>query len=514
MQKSRLPAIPVPLRRPGRALAEPGGRPYSACYAPMVQLYFDPDGEVRACCRNVAHPLGNVAAEPLREIWAGARRRALVDHLAVDDWSLGCQGCGTEVAQEGRESSYPASFDGRAVRLQGEGAATAWPSFMEFNLSNACNLQCIQCNGDLSSSIRIHRERRAPLAKVYGDEFFEDLAAFLPHLDEAQFAGGEPFLGAENFRAWELIAEVAPSLGCTVVTNATQWNRRVERVLEQLPMSFTFSIDGVTRETYESIRVDADFDEVMANLDRFCDYAHGRGTRLAINYCLMVQNHHEFADMLLFAEARDIRVNVSVVHHPGHCSIARLPHDEMLEVHRLLQARSATVAPQLRLNADTWRRELARIASWVETGAASDTHDSQWAASAYDILDLPRQGAGPTSDEAARLDISAFAGDEVVQVVSVGPDDLIRECVGSPLEFFGVDAADLIGLPASRLRDALTARYGTMTEYQVLADGPDRVDALARCGDREFRLSMVAVRDTRGWADEGRILVGSRPRPA
>lgn len=102
---------------------------------------------------------------------------------------------------------------------------------MEFNLSNACNLQCIQCNGDLSSSIRIHRERRAPLAKVR--RRLEDLAALLPP-DEAQFAGGEPFLGVENFRAWELIAEVSPSLGCTVVTNATQWNRRVERVLEQL----------------------------------------------------------------------------------------------------------------------------------------------------------------------------------------------------------------------------------------------------------------------------------------
>ena len=28
------------------------------------------------------------------------------------------------MAQEGRESSYPASFDGRAVRLQGEGLPT------------------------------------------------------------------------------------------------------------------------------------------------------------------------------------------------------------------------------------------------------------------------------------------------------------------------------------------------------------------------------------------------------
>src|SRR4051794_38914681 len=125
-------------------------RPYSACYAPSVQLYFDPSGDVRACCRNTRHTLGNVGRERLRDIWAGERRLALVDRLAVDDWSLGCQGCATEVDQEGRAGSYPASFDARAGHLTNEAGSGAWPTFMEFNLSNACNLQCLQCNGDLS----------------------------------------------------------------------------------------------------------------------------------------------------------------------------------------------------------------------------------------------------------------------------------------------------------------------------------------------------------------------------
>lgn len=484
-------------------------RPHSACYAPTVQLYFDPNGDVRACCRNVRFPLGNVTTDRLADIWAGPRRHELVARLAVDDWSLGCQGCGVEVAQEGSESAYPASFLPRARHLTADPASAAWPTFMEFNLSNACNLQCLQCNGDLSSSIRIHREHRAPLAPAYGDAFFEDLAAFLPHLHAAQFAGGEPFLGAENFRAWELVAELAPDLPITVVTNATQWNRRVEQVLERLAVSFVFSLDGVTEATYESIRVGADIEAVLANVDRFCAYARDRGTTTMINHCLMVQNVHEFADLLLFADGHDLPVNVSVVHHPGHCSIARLPREDMARLLADLEAQSATVRPRLARNLEVWDRELARIASWVASGVDHD--DSEWAASAYEILGLPRQGTGPWDDTTARAAAAEFSGGSAV-VVTVGPDDVIRACRPTPDDLFAVSDEEFVGRPVAELQELLTARFGLMSDYRVLTTTDDQIEAAAVVGDQEFRISLVAVRDADGWADEGRVIIGHRDR--
>ena len=68
----------------------------------------------------------------------------------------------------------------------------------------------------------------------------------------------------------------------------------------------------------------------------------------------------------------------------------------------------------------------------------------------------------------------------------------------------------LVGRPVADLRDLLTRRHGTMTDYRVTDVGIDRIDAAARCGDLELRLSLVAVRDEQGWADEGRVLVGRR----
>src|SRR5262245_26226699 len=102
--------IPVSVKRAVRRPRPAPERPYSACYAPTVQLYFQPNGEVRACCRNMNYPLGNVAQERLVDIWAGPRRQELVERLAVDDFSHGCEGCKWEIETEGRVGSYPENF--------------------------------------------------------------------------------------------------------------------------------------------------------------------------------------------------------------------------------------------------------------------------------------------------------------------------------------------------------------------------------------------------------------------
>ena len=455
------------------------------------------------------HPLGNVGVDRLIDIWNGSRRRVLQERLAEDDYSLGCQGCEWEITTEGRDGSYPQSFEERATHLTGDPASAAWPRVMEFNLSNSCNLQCIQCNGDLSSSIRIHRERRPPLVNVYGDEFFEDLRLFLPHLDEAQFAGGEPFLGAENFRAWDLIAEVAPGLRCDVVTNATQWNRRVDQVLEKIPMGFTFSIDGITKETYEAVRKDADFAEVMANVERFCAYARARGTRLALNFCLMAQNFHEFGDLLLFAEERGIGVNVSVVHYPEHCSIARLDRAEIAEIHRFLLAQSDEVLAGLDRNAATWRIEVARIGSWLEGHDPGTDHDALWGIEP-DPLMFDRRGGGPQDDHAAREALEAFADGGPVHMVRVAPGEVILECSASAAEILGAKPEALIGRPAVAIDEALAARHGARTHHEVLSDAGGQVDLLSTYGTTQYRTAIVAMREVDGYADHAMILFASR----
>ena len=501
--------IPSRVRSATRRERPQPPRPYSACYAPSILLVFQPDGEVRACCRNMGYPLGNVAEQRLVDIWNGPRRQELVARLAEDDFSHGCDGCRWEIETEGRDGSYPQGFEARASHLTGDPASGAWPRHMEFNLSNACNLQCIQCNGDLSSSIRIHREKRPPLPKVYGDEFFDDLAPFLTHLHTVQFAGGEPFMASENYRVWELIAEVAPDLEVQVVTNATQWNKRVEAILEKVRIAPTFSIDGVTAATYEAVRLGADHDAVLENIDRFCAYAARVGTTPTINFCLMAQNFHEFGPLLLFGEERGIRVNVSVVHYPPECAIGRLEPARIAETHAHLAAEEPTVLPHLVLNRRTWEVELARIASWHEGHDPDLDHDALWQLVDTGAFGFARWSDHHHDDEGARATLESFAPG-AVHGLEVGDGDVITGASPGAASALGVDEAALVGRGVDVVQALVEQTHGAMVDQRVLAQTDNQIDVLTTFGDVEVRTAVVALRDGTGFAAKARLLFAIR----
>lgn len=327
----------------------------TACYAPHTNLFLGTTGDVYPCCDSIGYPLGNVAEQRLPDIWAGARLRALREALARDDYSLGCGYCERRLSGGVRPQSR---FYDEIPPLAVE---PAYPRRIEFNISNACNLQCVMCDGDLSSSIRLHRERRPPLPRAYGDEFFADVVPFVDALEDASFTGGEPFLGAENHRIWDLLIERNPGVKHTVTTNGTRWDRRVEAVLDGLRTWVNVSVDGFSAATYERVRVGADRDAVFANIERFADYAARVGTEVRIFHCLMPQNHHELGDLLLWAEDRGLPVTIHVVEDPDECCLERLPDDQWDAVRASLLAQGERVLPRLTRNAAALREQLERV---------------------------------------------------------------------------------------------------------------------------------------------------------
>lgn len=487
-----------PIRR--SALPAVGGRG-SVCAAPSTLLRFTPVGLVFPCCRSL-QPLGHIAHDRLTDIWDGARRHALVEHLERRDYSLGCRSCEAEINVEGWEKSYAATHDEWAQGPMERADGGMWPTRFDFNLSNACNLQCVQCDGDSSSSIRIHREHRAPLPVVYGARFFEDLREFIPHLKSATFAGGEPLLGEENFRVWDLIEELAPHIQCSITTNATQWSPRIERLLESLRFDFTVSLDGITARTYESIRVGANFDSVMQNVERIHEYTLRRGTSLSINHCLMPSNYHEFGELLKWAEHRQIPVNVSVVRHPAHSAIGELPLRDIRRIRDELNEQAPEVLPRLTLNRHVWESEVARIAAW-----ASDRDGERATRANRMVLWFHTLGDGPTSTDRALRELGDFAADGVVHEVVVGVDDRVVRCS----DYFLDHPSELVGFEYHMLAKVLANTLGPMKSYDVVSVADDRMEISAAWGDTKARIICIPLRDARGRASEAVMLLAFRP---
>lgn len=348
----------VRLGRPKTAASGIGPSP--TCRAPAVAMQFGLVGSVNACCQNGLYNYGDVRREPVGEIWNGEARLAMAAALADGVYPPGCEGCGVEHAVGNRKNTPAQAFD------RFPDGAQEWPRQMEFTLSNRCNLQCIQCNGLNSSAIRAQREHLPPIESPYRDEFFEELGPYLEHLEVAAFLGGEPFLSREARRVWDMLIERGLRPEVEVTTNATIWNERVERYAHALRMSFAVSIDGATAETYESIRIGAEYARVVEVRDQLLAATRGYGARFHLNYCLMPANWFEVGQFLMQADGLGVVANVIPVFAPDEHSLFKLGAPELSVVVEALEGEDATMRRQLGINRPIWDRTVSMLRSHLD----------------------------------------------------------------------------------------------------------------------------------------------------
>ena len=452
-------ATAEPVASPAAAprFSTPDGLP--TCAAPHTVLRFTPDGRVLVCCANDQYALGLVGQDSLREAWDSDERRRVAEALDHLDYSLGCDECGAERAIGNRAGSIEAMWD----HLHDPPGPHTYPRRMEFAISNTCNLQCVQCNGDRSSAIRSQREHRPPMASRYDDAFFEELVEFLPHLDYASFAGGEPLLARETRRIFDLLIENQWHPKVDVVTNTTMWDDRVEHYLRALKMDVTLSIDGATRETFESIRVGAAYDECWTNVDRYLAVTREYGGVVTINFCLMPQNWHEFGDLLLRADALDVQVDVIPVTFPHRFDISRLPADELTTVVESLGSQDEQIGPLLGRNRPVWEARLALLRRRLDLTTSSGT--------AVTIGGVARAAAAvdtPSRLESLRAELRDWAGqDPIVLHLKDG----FVEKVESPDWAEPLDPRRWVGWANEVLLADMVDRLGRFRDFEIEADG-------------------------------------------
>ncbi len=310
-----------------------GNNPFAAgCYAPHKSLYFGHGGVVLACCQNKTYELGRYPQLSVDEIWQGAAVAQLRAALNKFDFSMGCQGCLTQIECKNYAAAKATPYD--SLHLNDNGL----PSDMQFELINTCNLECVMCSGEFSSLIREKREKLPKIAAVYDDAFVQQLIPFIPHLKQAQFYGGEPFLIPLYFTIWELMQRINPAINIRVQTNATLLNSRLKAILEQGRFTINVSLDAADKATYESIRVNADFDVVMHNLQWFANYAAQRGLNFGISACAMQNNVHQLPDLAKLCNSLQASLYIHPLITPHHLSLrAMQPAQLNIIVENLLQ---------------------------------------------------------------------------------------------------------------------------------------------------------------------------------
>lgn len=444
------------------------GQPKATCSAPATSMYFNQHGDVRACCFNVGGVLGDIRSSTIREIWDGAPRARLREALARDDFSLGCDFCDWQQENGDTATAFSRRFDGLSVIA----TEPSWPVQMEFALSNACNLQCVMCTGWNSSAIRSHREGLPPLPSVYGDDFFAQIEEFLPHLRQVNLLGGEPFLCRATLRLLDMIAALDDPPAVSVTTNATQWSPRVERLLEAVPMTFTVSVDAVSREVYEGIRIGARLDAVLENVRRYQMYARRGGTGIGFTVCLMPESIGDFVNLLCYAEGQGLDfVNVNVVTLPAGHSLYALPHSELASHVEALAAAGSAAGVKLGRFREVFEEQMEVLRRLLESDRAGTRVP----------LTQPWEGADSEATTRCAAWLSDWSGSPVTVIRADGSFQIV-EIDGQLLDLLGSTQGGWVGRPLPVIMEQISSSTGASLQPTAAESGLNNEVALAGDG--------------------------------
>jgi len=346
----------------------------SVCNAPTTNLYFSVDGQASPCWLYFpSRPPRWSPDRSIKDIWTGPEFSKVRRALAQDRFIGRCAECKHDIATGNRPLA--AAYDN-------DEPIGDWPTMLELELSNLCNLECVMCSGRLSSRIRKYRDHLPPIESPYDDSFVDQVAELLPHLHELRFNGGEPLMQPIVYKICERVAAIRPDLHVTIATNGTVINDKVRRLLDACSININLSIDSLDPATYASIRVNSDLDAVLEHFAVFRDYCHANDRSLCIMVNPMRVNWSEMADYVWWCNQHDVDMWFNTIRSPEHLALHNLPAAELRRIYDTLSAEALPDVPEgarygrQRSNKQVFERFLHhQLATWLaeasEEGAAA-----------------------------------------------------------------------------------------------------------------------------------------------
>jgi len=352
-------------------LQRPLGKQPIFCYAPFKSLYFGLEGKVYACCSNQKHVLGNYPEQSIKEIWKGREADRLREHIKNNDLSLGCHVCLRDFERKNYNYINSSRYDELPLHED-------YPTKIEFQISNTCNLECVMCSGELSSSIRKNRDGLPAIHSPYDGNFADQLEEFIPYLTETIFSGGEPFLIKTNFEIWDRMISINPKCNITVQTNGTILNDRIKDLLDKGNFSLCISMDSIEKEKYEQIRVNAKFDQVMENIDYFTNYCKKNDAFLGFSICPMRNNWREIPRYIEFCNERNAAFYFCTVWFPIENGLWSLSSEDLKEVRDYLaEFQFSTQTDLEKRNETSYKDLLFMVETWYQNALECEAEEAQ-----------------------------------------------------------------------------------------------------------------------------------------
>ena len=323
------------------------------CNAPWRSMYFGIANTVTMCCYNQSEKLGLYKpGVKLLDIWHSDKAKKLRRQFSTNTMAEGCVRCAHQIKGGNYEGLLSLKYDSNITPIPYDTNPRIWqklkeltgrniyepdfPEVLEFEIANTCNLECVMCNEACSSSISI-RNGKLPVLGQYDDDFIVQLRDFIPHLRSAHFFGGEPFLIESYYKIWEMIIEINPKVVSHISSNGTILNARARKILESHSVNLSLSLDAITQSVYEKIRINANYERVMDNIDYLVSIKD-RMDHLSITACAMPVNSYDLPNLVEFCNQKKIGVFFNTVFDPKEHSMLSMSAEELKKLYEYYES--------------------------------------------------------------------------------------------------------------------------------------------------------------------------------
>lgn len=218
------------------------------------------------------------------------------------------------------------AFDKLEATLMLDPNADVAPTYLEVMFNSDCNLSCLYCMADVSTSIEREMKKwgaypvthsknhRMPkLAAInepnpYLDAFWKYFPQIYSELKHFRITGGEPLLSADTFKVLDFLASnPAPHLELSINTNLSYNSAPLERLLSQLKIleaknaiksfSFFVSLDGFGEQA-TFIRNGLNLTQFLNNIDLI--HVHSPASQIVIMCTYNILSISSFGQLTQF----------------------------------------------------------------------------------------------------------------------------------------------------------------------------------------------------------------------
>ena len=284
-----------------------------SCYAAFNHINITRTGALHPCCFSGDKEYWTKEFR-LKDYWFGKLNGSYQENFLNQSLHKGCRTCKDRIENKLLPPIIDYDHNVGDERLQ-HALSNTWPRIIDFEISNLCNMECPMCFGNLSSKHAANRDKDTDWGiNVFDDDenlncLIEDLKEFIPHLKEIRFVGGEPLAHKAMFKIAKVVADIKPELRLQICTNASVYNKKVERLCKDNNVQFSLSIDTVIPEEYHQIRIGGKYDSTYSNIDKISNLV-GKDN-ITINTVLMSINTENIIKFFEYGLNNDFEIFVN-----------------------------------------------------------------------------------------------------------------------------------------------------------------------------------------------------------